>query len=130
MQQAEGLYEGATTEESADVEIERRNATLYTKRWIQESKKSRVHTNTTSNTPDDESVTRGDLELPASDSFGEDEFNKYALVTARTKHFYKLDKKKLVGRHADEGGIWALRDLSLALEYGECFGLLGPNGAG
>lgn len=30
----------------------------------------------------------------------------------------------------DDGEIVAVRELSLALPYGECFGLLGPNGAG
>ena len=80
----------------------------------------------------------GDLEQAGDsthvpDSFScteEEEFSNLALVTAQTKHFYRLDKKQLVGRHADEGGIWALRDLSIALKYGETFCLLGPNGAG
>lgn len=52
------------------------------------------------------------------------DMDKYAMVVVETKHFYPMEKSKL-GRNSDEGGIWALRDLSLALQYGECFGLLG-----
>jgi hypothetical protein len=33
-------------------------------------------------------------------------------------------------RHVFPNGFQAVKDLSLSLEYGECFGLLGPNGAG
>lgn len=47
-----------------------------------------------------------------------------AMVVADTKYFYPLSSSKL-GRTSDEGGIWALRGISLSLKLGECFGLLG-----
>jgi ABC-type glutathione transport system ATPase component len=130
MQANELTEEGADADAHPDVNAERTTATLYTKRWVQMSKDSRAVENVNSSGID---MVRpsGDMEeATSSDALDEDAFKTFALVTAQTKHFYQLDKKKLVGRHADEGGIWALRDLSLALQYGECFGLLGPNGAG
>ena len=33
-------------------------------------------------------------------------------------------------RHVFPNGFEAVKELSLSLQYGECFGLLGPNGAG
>jgi ABC-type glutathione transport system ATPase component len=47
-----------------------------------------------------------------------------AMVVAETTYFYPLSSSKL-GRSSDEGGIWALRGISLSLKLGECFGLLG-----
>jgi ABC-type polysaccharide/polyol phosphate transport system ATPase subunit len=46
------------------------------------------------------------------------------MVVAETTYFYPLSSSKL-GRSSDEGGIWALRGISLSLKLGECFGLLG-----
>jgi ABC-type glutathione transport system ATPase component len=128
--QAEGLSDGSVAiDDNPAVDVERKHATTYTTTWLQKMKNNRVRHN--SDYGIDMVRPSGDIEQPIKENSLDDAcFDNYALVTAQTKHFYQLDKSKLVGRHADEGGIWALRDLSIALEYGECFGLLGPNGAG
>lgn len=130
--QAENLIENNACDEHPDVNVERQRATLYCKRWLQKCKRSRV-----GEVADSDNKKNIVVDMERADGFNsleldstENDLSKFALITAQTKHFYPLDKRKLVGRHADEGGIWALRDLSLALEYGETFGLLGPNGAG
>ena len=128
--QAQQLSDEQGEDENIDVSLERMISVRYTRSWLQKQKSQRVvesgHPGRLMSGID---MVSSDVEQNVGDEEGIS-LDKYALVTAQTKHFYELDKKKLVGRHADEGGIWALRDLSLALEYGECFGLLGPNGAG
>ena len=48
----------------------------------------------------------------------------HIIVVVDTTYFYPLSSAKR-NRSSDEGGIWALRGLSLSLKLGECFGLLG-----
>ena len=60
--------------------------------------------------------------------------NEMERAMAYSPELNDIDYKKAIViqkmNHVFPNGFEAVKDLSLSLEYGECFGLLGPNGAG